>query len=92
MVECFDPEIVFYTQHGEYRGRQEVVRYLSERYFKFAPKLRYDARPRDVHTFGDALWYSYDFWIDAPEERLHRARDDHVPKGCRRPVAHPQRT
>ncbi len=70
MVECFDPEIVFYTQHGEYRGRQEVVRYLSERYFKFAPKLRYDARPRDVHTFGDALWYSYDFWIDTPEERL----------------------
>jgi hypothetical protein len=19
---------------------------------------------------GDALWYSYDFWIDTPEERL----------------------
>jgi ketosteroid isomerase-like protein len=70
MEECFDPEIVFYTQHGEYRGRQEVMRYLSERYFKFAPKLHYDARPHDVRTFGDALWYSYDFWIDTPEERL----------------------
>jgi ketosteroid isomerase-like protein len=70
MEECFDPEIIFYTQHGEYRGRQEVMRYLSQRYFKFAPKLHYDARPHDVRLFGDALWYSYDFWIDTPEEHL----------------------
>lgn len=70
MAECYDPEIVFYTQHGEYRGREEVMRYLSERYFKFAPKLHYDARPHDVRLLGDALWYSYDFWIDTPEERL----------------------
>ena len=70
LAECYDPEIVFYTQHGEYRGREDVVRYLSQRYFKFAPKLRYDARPHDVRIFGDALWYSYDFWIDTPEERL----------------------
>jgi uncharacterized protein (TIGR02246 family) len=69
MAECFDPEIVFYTQHGEYRGRQEVMRYLSER-FKCAPKLHYDARPHDVRSFGDALWYSYDFWIDTPEEHI----------------------
>jgi hypothetical protein len=61
MAECFDPEIIFYTQHGEYRGREEVMRYLSQRYFKFAPKLHYDARPHDVRIFGDALWYSYDF-------------------------------
>jgi ketosteroid isomerase-like protein len=70
MAECYDPEIVFYTPHGEYRGREEVMRYLSQRYFKFAPKLHYDARPHDVRIFGDALWYSYDFWIDTPEERL----------------------
>jgi ketosteroid isomerase-like protein len=70
MAECYDPEIVFYTQHGEYRGREEVMRYLSQRYFKFAPKLHYDANPHDIRTFGDALWYSYDFWIDTPEEHL----------------------
>ena len=70
MAECFDPEIIFYTQHGEYRGRQEVMRYLSQRYFKFAPKLHYDARPHEVRIFGDALWYSYDFWIDTPEEHI----------------------
>ncbi len=70
MAECYDPEIVFDTQHGEYRGREEVMRYLSQRYFKFAPKLHYDAKPHDIRIFGDALWYSYDFWIDTPEERL----------------------
>lgn len=70
MAECYDPEVVFYTPHGEYRGRDAVIRYLSQRYFKFAPKLHYDARPHDVRLFGDVLWFSYDFWIDNPEERL----------------------
>jgi hypothetical protein len=66
MAECFDPEIVFVTQHDEYRGREEDMRYLSQRYFKFAPKLHYDASPHDVRVFGDVLCYSYEFWIDTP--------------------------
>jgi ketosteroid isomerase-like protein len=80
MEECLDPEIVFYTQHGEYRGRQEVMRYLSQRYFKFAPKLHYDVRPQDVRSFGDLLWYTYDFWIDTPEEH----RTGHGMSMCRK--------
>jgi len=68
--ECFDPEIVFYTPHGEYRGRQEVINYLSQRYFKSASKPHYDAQPHDVRRFGDLLWYSYDFRIDSPEEHI----------------------
>ncbi|MGA3093287.1 MAG: nuclear transport factor 2 family protein [Terriglobales bacterium] len=70
MAECFDPEIVFYTQRGEYRGREEVMRYLSQRFFKDAPRPHYDAMPHDVRIFGDVLWYSYDFWIDSPKEHL----------------------
>lgn len=70
MTECFDPEVVFYTPHGEYRGRQEVISYLTQRYFKSASKPQYDARPHDVRSFGDLLWYSYDFWIDSPVEHL----------------------
>ena len=70
LEECFDPEIVFYTPHGEYRGRQEVINYLSQRYFKSASKPHYDAQPHDVRRFGDLLWYSYDFWIDSPEEHI----------------------
>ncbi|MGA2353468.1 MAG: nuclear transport factor 2 family protein [Terriglobales bacterium] len=70
MEECFDPEVVFYTPHGEYRGRLEVINYLSQRYFKSASKPRYDAQPHDIRSFGDLMWYSYDFWIDSPEEHL----------------------
>ena len=70
MAECFDPEIIFYTQHGEYRGREEVMRYLSQRFFQDAPRLHYDATPHDVRILGDVLWYSYDFWIDTPGEHL----------------------
>jgi ketosteroid isomerase-like protein len=70
MTECFDPEIVLYTPHGEFRGRQEVMRYLSERYFKFAPKLHYEMQPHDVRSFGDALWYSYDYRIETPEDKI----------------------
>ncbi len=71
IVECFDPEIILYTPQGEFRGRQEVMRYLTERYFKFAPKLHFEMKPHDIRSFGDALWYSYDYRIDTPEE--HKA-------------------
>ena len=70
IAECFDPEIILYTPHGEFRGRQEVMRYLNDRYFKFAPKLRYEMVPHDVRSFGDALWYSYDYSIETPEDHL----------------------
>ncbi len=83
MAECFDPEIVFYTQHGESRGREEVMRYLSERYFKFAPKLHYDVKPQDVRLLGDVLWCAYDFWIDTPEEH----RTGHGMTMCRKDAA-----
>jgi len=64
LEECFDPEVVLYTPEGEFRGRQQVMRYLTDTYLKFAPDLRYAMTPHDVQSFGDALWYSYDYTID----------------------------
>ena len=66
LTECFDPEIVFYTPQGEFRGRKEVLDYLEQRYLKFAPNLHYKMCVRDMKTFGEALWYSYDYAIDSP--------------------------
>src|SRR5215467_4696219 len=66
LEECFDPEIVFYTPQGEFRGRKEVMDYLQQRYLKFAPDLHYKMCVRDMKTFGQALWYSYDYTIDSP--------------------------
>lgn len=70
LVECFDPEIVFYTPQGEFRGRQQVLEYLQARYLRFAPELHYKMCLHDVKTFGEALWYSYDYSIDSPQEHI----------------------
>ena len=66
--DCLDPEIVLYTPHGEFTGRKQVLAYMQERYFRFAPHLTYDMSVHEVKMFGDALWYSYDYIIDSPEE------------------------
>lgn len=81
---CFDPEIVLYTPHGEFRGRKEVMEYLNERYLKFAPDLCYKMTLHDVKMFGDALWYSYDYSIDSPKEHLA----GHGMSMCRRDNGH----
>jgi hypothetical protein len=66
--KCLDPEIVLYTPHGEFRGPQQVMEYMRGRFFKFAPNLRYTMCTREVQIFGSALWYSYDYTLDTPEE------------------------
>jgi hypothetical protein len=70
LEECFDPEIVLYTPDGEYRGRKQVVAYLQQRYMKYAPDLCYKMKLQGVKSFGDALWYSYEYEIDAPGEHV----------------------
>jgi len=70
LEDCFDPEIVLYTPHGEFHGRREVMEYLTERYLRYAPNLCYKMTPHDVKIFGDALWYSYEYSVDSPKEHL----------------------
>jgi hypothetical protein len=70
LEQCFDPEIVLYTPDGEYHGRKQAVEYLQSRYMKYAPNLCYKMDLKDVKSFGDALWYSYEYEITAPQEHL----------------------
>lgn len=70
LEDCFDPDIVLYTPWGEYRGRRQVMEYLKARYLKFAPNLHYASKMRDMRIFGDALWYSYEYTIDAPGQHI----------------------
>ena len=65
--QCLDPEIVLYTPDGEFRGRKQVLEYMRNRYFKFAPRLHYSMKVQDVQSFGNALWYSYEYELDTPE-------------------------
>ena len=82
LEDCFDPEIVLYTPDGEYRGRKEVMQYMNKRYFRFAPGLRFEMSAHDVRSFGDALWYSYDYRVDIDKANQHRA--GHGVAMCRR--------
>jgi Domain of unknown function (DUF4440)/Aspartyl protease len=68
--QCLDPEIVLYTPAGEFKGRAEVMKYMQEFYFKFAPNVHYDMTMHEVRLFGNALWYSYDYALDTPEKKV----------------------
>jgi hypothetical protein len=68
--ECLEPEGVLYTPDGEFVGRTQVLKYLRERYFKYAPDLCYKMKMHEAQVFGNALWYSYDYSIDTPKEHL----------------------
>jgi ketosteroid isomerase-like protein len=70
LEDCFDPEIILYAPQGEFRGRAQVMKYLQDRFLRYAPDLCYDMSMREVRLFGDALWYSYDYSIDSPKEHI----------------------
>src|SRR5215813_9741044 len=70
LEDCFDPEIILYSPDGEFRGRAQVMKYLQDRYLRYAPKLSYEMCMREVRLFGDALWYTYDYTIESPKEHL----------------------
>jgi len=68
--DCFDSEIVLFALQREYRGRDEVMKYLQGRFLRYAPRLTYNMKLDDVKLFGDALWYTYDYEIISPQEHL----------------------
>jgi Aspartyl protease/Domain of unknown function (DUF4440) len=68
--DCLEPETVMYTPDGEFIGRAQVLEYLRQRFFKYAPDLCYKMKMHEVQAFGNALWYSYDYSIDTPKEHL----------------------
>jgi hypothetical protein len=70
LEQCFDPEIVLYTPAGEFRGRKQVMEYLKSRYLRFAPNLHFRTTVHDMRSFGDALWYSYDYRIDFGDQHV----------------------
>jgi len=71
LLECFEPEIVFYTPDGEFVGRKKVLAYLREHFFHYTRDPCYRMTPHEVQVFGDALWYSYDYSIEMPQQTLN---------------------
>jgi hypothetical protein len=63
LKKCLDPQIVFYTPWGEYRGRDQVIGYLSRRFFSLEPRPKITINPHDSHLLGDAILQSYDYRV-----------------------------
>src|SRR5262244_113467 len=68
--DCLDSDIVLFALQREYRGREEVMKYLLGRFLQYAPQLTYKMKLDDVKLFGDALWYTYEYEIISPNEHL----------------------
>ena len=67
--ECFDPNIIFYTSQGEFHGREAVVGYLRDQYFKH-PERKVDFSESKFHRIGDAVWYEYVSTLITPERTV----------------------
>lgn len=70
LADCFEYQAVLFTPEGEYHGRKEVMDYLRKTYLKYAPHLRYTKKIKEARVFGDAVWYSYDYSLEAPGLQL----------------------
>jgi len=68
--KCLDPDIVLYTPCEEFRGRTQVLEYMAKRFFRFAPNVKYSMNLQDLQSFGNALWYSYEYALDTPAEHI----------------------
>jgi len=77
---CLDPEVVMYTPHGEFVGRHQVIAYLQNRFFQYAPKVHHTIKLNEVQMIGQALWYSYEYVLDTPAEH----RTGHGMSMCRK--------
>jgi Domain of unknown function (DUF4440)/Aspartyl protease len=78
--KCLDPEVVMYTPHGEFVGPQQVIGYLQNRFFQYAPNVHHTFKVNEVQMIGDALWYSYEYVLDTPVEH----RTGHGTSICRK--------
>jgi hypothetical protein len=78
--KCLDPEVVMYSPHGEFVGRRQVIAYLQNRVFRYAPNVHHTIKLNEVQMIGDALWYSYEYVLDTPAEH----RTGHGMSICRK--------
>lgn len=63
--DCLDPKIVLFSMETELYGRDQVLGYFRERYFRQRPAVRLEIHESAFHPIGEAVWYEYEFTIDS---------------------------
>jgi hypothetical protein len=67
-ADCLDPQIVMFAVGGDYYGREAVVEYHRNRYFRQTPPAQLSFNPRAHHAIGDAIWIEYDLRITVHDQ------------------------
>ncbi len=68
---CLDPEIVLYSFAGTYHGRNEVMKYFANSYFRRDPAAGLTLTPRAHHLAGNMIWLEYELRIALPQQVVH---------------------
>jgi ketosteroid isomerase-like protein len=69
--DCLDPKIVLFSMENELYGREQVIGYFRQRYFRQKPAARLEIRESSYHAIGEAVWYEYEFTIESVNGVLH---------------------
>jgi hypothetical protein len=56
--DCLDSQVILFTAGKEIRGREQMIEYLTERYFDHQVKMELSLN--DHHLIEDAFWFGYD--------------------------------
>ena len=70
-ADCLDPKIALFTANEELYGREKVLGYFRDRYFRQTPPALLEIHESAFHPIGDSVWYEYEFTIESAHERLH---------------------
>ena len=70
LAECFDRDLVLNTPWGEFRGRENVIEYLHQRFFTLDPRVRLSMKIHDQRAVGDVVWTSYNYSMDSRDIHL----------------------
>jgi hypothetical protein len=62
--QCLDPDILFLTSHGDFRGRKAVMKHLKETYFGQNPPVSISITPLAHQAIGSVIWIEYDMSIN----------------------------
>ncbi|MGH9603697.1 MAG: nuclear transport factor 2 family protein, partial [Terriglobales bacterium] len=57
---CFDPQVALFLHAGEYRGREQSLMLIRQRYWREQETLL-EMHTRDLRLVGDSAWSRYDF-------------------------------
>ena len=60
LLDCFDPQVALFLHAGEYRGREQSLALIRQRYWSEQETLL-EMHSRDVRLVGDSAWSRYDF-------------------------------